>query len=85
MKGAIKMNRYSDVYTTKDFYLACFLKTKGLQLVEVIKEDKVAVFSFKLIEEFNQIITDFYNGNEKVSAIAFINSIRDLKAFIHNI
>jgi len=79
------MNRTNDLYKTRDFYLACFLKTKGLQLVEVIREGKVAVFSFKLTGNLNQIITNFYNGTEMVSAISFINSIRDLKALIYNI
>jgi len=85
MKGVIKMNRDNDVYMTRDFYLSCFLKTKGLKLVKVTRDGKVAEFHFESSEEMNQIIIAFYNGSEMVSAITFINSIRDLKAFIHNI
>lgn len=79
------MNRDNDVYMTRDFYLSCFLKTKGLKLVKVTRDGKVAEFHFESSEEMNQIIIAFYNGSEMVSAITFINSIRDLKAFIHNI
>ena len=79
------MKSDSDIFETRDFYLACFLKTKGLKLVEVIRNGKVAIFYFKSPEKINQIITSLYNGTEKVSAISFINSIRDLKALIHNI
>ena len=79
------MNDEDKFFSTKDFYLACFLKVKNVRLVKTTKEDNIATFHFEKVEDIAKLITDFYNNVESVSAIDFINSIRDLKALIHNI
>lgn len=79
------MNDEDKFFSTKDFYLACFLKVKNLRLVKTTKEDSIATFYFEKVSGLEKLITDFYSNVEMVSAIDFINSIRDLKALIHNI
>ena len=78
------MNNKNGFFKTKDFYLACFLKTKGIKLSKVLREGSILIFCFEQIEDIKDIITGFYSDGEKVSAISFINTIRDLKALIHN-
>ena len=70
----------NDVLETKDFYLACFLKAKGIKLLNA-SGDKIRdiVFKFQL-ENSEKLINDFYNENELIPAIKFVNAIRDLKA-----
>ena len=75
----------NEVFETKDFYLACFLKAKGIKLLNANGE-KISdiVFTFQL-ENSEKLINDFYNENELIPAIKFVNAIRDLKALSHNI
>ena len=75
----------NEVFETKDFYLACFLKAKGIKLLNA-NGDKIKdiVFTFQL-ENSEKLINDFYNENELIPAIKFVNAIRDLKALSHNI
>ena len=76
----------NEVFKTRDFYLACFLRASGLELIEV-KEDvyeKYIYFSFPKTEETDDLITRFYSNKESVNVSQFINSIRDIRALIHN-
>ena len=75
----------SEVFETKDFYLACFLKAKGIKLLNASGEKmRDIVFKFR-VENSEKLINDFYNENELIPAIRFVNAIRDLKALAHNI
>lgn len=75
----------NEVFETKDFYLACFLKAKGIKLLNANGE-KISdiIFTFQL-KNSEKLINDFYNENELIPAIKFVNAIRDLKALSHNI
>lgn len=80
------MNRNeNEVFKTKDFYLACFLKTKDIKLIKTSKEGNISFFYFENEGNIEELITSFYGDNEMVPANKFINAIRDLKALIHNI
>lgn len=75
----------NEVFETKDFYLACFLKAKGIKLLNAGGERiKDIVFRFEL-DNSDELVNDFYNENELIPAIKFVNAIRDLKALSHNI
>jgi len=80
----IKMKNFDDLYKTKDFYLACFLRTKGLSLKKVFKVEDVYYFCFLNNGCVDKLISDFYSGDENVSPTDFINSIRVLKSLIHS-
>ncbi|MFZ3386507.1 MAG: DUF5659 domain-containing protein [Candidatus Hydromicrobium sp.] len=75
----------NEVFKTKDFYLACFLKAKGIKLLNASGEKmRDIVFTFQ-VENSEKLINDFYNENELIPAIKFVNAIRDLKVLCHNI
>ena len=77
----------NEVYETKDFYLACFLKSRGIKLINASgAPNKISevVFTFQRVENLEEIINNFYNENELVPAIKFVNAIRDLKALSHS-
>ena len=38
------MKKDNEVFETKDFYLACFLKTKEIKLIKVSRDKKIAIF-----------------------------------------
>ncbi|MGB3346626.1 MAG: DUF5659 domain-containing protein [Candidatus Humimicrobiia bacterium] len=76
----------NEVFKTRDFYLACFLRAKGYELIEA-KEDinkKYIYFSFPKTNETDDLIVRFYSNRESVNVNQFINSIRDIRALIHN-
>jgi len=81
------MDIEDELFSTKDFYLACFLKVKGLKLIGVdkIEYGKDFYFKFERIPNLDNLITSFYADKEDVSANRFIDAIRALKALIHNI
>ena len=82
IKGEVNMK---EIFETKDFYLACFLKAKGIKLLKASGEKmRDIVFTFQ-VEDPEKLINDFYNESELIPAIKFVNAIRDLKALSHNI
>ncbi len=74
-----------ELFSTTDFYLACFLKALDIKLIKAIWLGNKVVFSFRNKGNMEEIITSFYSDNEMVSANKFINAIRDLKALTHNL
>ncbi len=75
----------NEVFKTRDFYLACFLRAKGLELIEAKEDlDRYIYFSFSKTEETDDLIIRFYSNKESVNVNQFINSIRDIRALIHN-
>jgi hypothetical protein len=76
------------LYRTTDFYLACFLKVKGVKLIKAVGEPnkiKSVIFMFEPVENLEQLINGFFNDSETVTANRFVNAIRDLKALSHTV
>jgi len=82
-----------NLYRTKDFYLACYLKTKNIQLIktEQIGNGNITIFCFENINEngnkkaINDHVTDFYSDIGMVSANKFVKVIRDFKTLIYSL
>ncbi len=79
------MNYEGDLFVTKDFYFACFLKAKGIKLERAFKEANKVFFYFKGKQEIKKLMQFYFNGNENVVAIDFVNAIRDLKTLSYNL
>lgn len=80
------MNDYEDdLFVTKDFYFACFLKARGIKLERAFKEGNIVFFYFKGKEEIKELLQRYFNGSENVVALTFINSIKDLKALSYSL
>ena len=71
-------------YATTDFYLSCFLKAKGIRLIDLEREGRRTTFVFEDIKGRKQLIKDFYNDGI-VEVNAFKNAIQDLRAAIYNL
>ena len=91
MKGNTKLDliyeikRDSNQYSTRDYYIASFLKARGFKLVATDKNGKDVYFIFEGKEEIENILPGFYNGTEKVIAIELTTAIRNIKSLLHNI
>ena len=73
------------LFKTKDFYLACFLKAKGIKLHNAKGLPGEIYFVFQCVDGMDDIVKNFYNETETITAIKFVNAIRDIKALMHNI
>ena len=71
------------MYGTSDFYLAAFLKARGLTLQETQREGRRAIFVFMDREDRRDLVRGFYN-DDSVNVNAFTHAIQDLKAVVHN-
>lgn len=73
----------TEIYKTSDFYLASFLKARGLKLVGTERQGRRVTFSFEERPELGELIMSFYNDG-MVQVNAFAHAIQDLKAVVHN-
>jgi hypothetical protein len=71
-------------YVTADFYLSCFLKARGLKLLDAVREGRRTTFVFEDNDIRKQLVKDFYNDGT-VEVNAFKNAIQDLKAIVFNL
>ena len=79
------MENNKDEFLTRDFYLAAFLRAKDIRLIKATKKNKITSFHFSNTDNLDELIRNFYNDSEMVSANKFINSIRNLRAYSYNI
>lgn len=91
-KGEVNMNETfetNEIYKTKDFYLACYLQAKNIQLVKTERRGNIVIFCFKNRDgnnkKINDYITDFYSDIGMVSANKFVKVIKDFKTLIYNL
>jgi hypothetical protein len=70
-------------YATSDFYLASYLKARGLELEDAQREGRRTIFVFSDRDDRTNLVREFYNdGMVRVSA--FTHAIQDLKAVVYN-
>jgi hypothetical protein len=86
LKNNEEKNMSKNTLEICDLYLAVFLKAKyGFKIIDIDKQEGRLTFVFDIGNHDSQeLIGSFYNGNDKVSANAFVRELKDLKALIHN-
>ena len=72
-----------NTYSTQDFWLASFLRVKGLKIIDVRKEKNHSVFVFEDTENRESYIKAFYN-NALVEVGSLKTAVQDLKSIIHS-
>jgi hypothetical protein len=71
-------------FETRDFYLACFLRCTGYDLVGLRAEGRRKVFVFHDRPTRHDDVLAFYGHGAAVAPLAFSATIRDMKALLHN-
>ena len=71
-------------FETRDFYLACFLRCTGYELLDLRDEGRRKVFVFQERSTRRDDVMAFYGEAGSVRPLAFAAAIKDLKALIHN-
>lgn len=71
-------------YETRDFYLACFLRCTGYDLIGLRTEGRRRVFVFRDRPKRRDDVLAFYGKGTSVAPLAFSATIKDMKALLHN-
>lgn len=72
------------VFETRDFYLACFLRCTGYDLVDLRPDGRRKVFVFRDQPKRREDVLAFYGQSAVVPPLAFSSTIKDMKALLHN-
>jgi hypothetical protein len=73
-----------NAFETRDFYLACFLRCTGYELIDLRPEGQRKVFVFRDRPTRRGDVLAFYGNDAVVPPLAFSSTIKDLKALLHN-
>ena len=71
-------------FETRDFYLACFLRCTGYELLDLRDEGRRKVFVFQDRPTRRDDVMAFYGEAGSVRALAYAAAIKDMKALLHN-
>ena len=71
-------------FETHDFYLACFLKCMGYELVDLRPEGRRRVFVFRDRPKRRGDVMAYFGNNGSVRPLKFTSTIKNMKALIHN-
>ena len=71
-------------FETRDFYLACFLRCAGYELLDLCAEGRRKVFVFQDRPKRRDDVIAFYGKASSVRPLAFASAIKDMKALLHN-
>ena len=77
-------SRSPATFGTRDFYLACYLRCTGYELLNLRPEGQRRVFVFKDRTTRREDVISFYGEGGIVHALAFAAAIKDMKALLHN-
>jgi Domain of unknown function (DUF5659) len=84
--GQVMMNSASkeSEFETRDFYLACFLRCTGYELIDLRPEGRRKVFVFRDRPTRRGDVLAFYGDGAAVQPLAFSATIKDMKALLYN-
>jgi hypothetical protein len=84
--GQEKVNATPDdeAFETRDFYLACFLRCMGYDLVRLRAEGRHKVFVFRDRPTRREDVRGFYGDSTRVRPLAFAATIREMKGLLHH-
>jgi len=71
-------------FETRDFYLACFLRCTGYELIDLRAEGRRKVFVFRDRPTRRDDVLAFYGDDAAVPPHSFAATIKDMKALLHN-
>ncbi len=71
-------------FETRDFYLACYLKCQGYELIALRPEHGRKVFVFRDTSKRPGDVLAFFSDAATVPPLAFSTTIKDMKGLLHN-
>jgi Domain of unknown function (DUF5659) len=80
----VRTDKAQSGFETRDFYLACFLRCAGYELLDLRAEGRRKVFVFKDRPTRRSDVVAFYGDATTVRPLAFAATIKDMKGLLHN-
>ena len=80
--GCVGLRR--EAFETRDFYLACFLRCTGYDLIDLRAEGRRKIFIFRDRPSRRDDVLAFYGDGAAVPPLSFSTTIKDMKALLHN-
>jgi hypothetical protein len=74
----------NDGFEIRDFYLACFLRCTGYELLDLRAEGRRKVFVFRDRPSRRDDVLSFDGNGATVPPLTFSTTIKDMKALLHN-
>ena len=71
-------------FETHDFYLACFLRCTGYELIDLRTDGRRKIFVFRDRPMRHDDVLAFYGDGAAVPPLSFSSTIKDMKALLHN-
>ena len=71
-------------YSTSDLYLAAYLKSRGMKIIDRETEGRRTTFIFEDVPNREELVRDFYNEGP-VNITDFVHAIQDIKAIVYNL
>jgi hypothetical protein len=78
------VSRAREAFETRDFYLACFLRCSGYELLNLRDEGRRKVFVFQDRATRRNDVMAFYGDAITVRPLAFAATIKDMKGLLYN-
>ena len=78
------VSRSAEAFETRDFYLACFLRCSGYELLNLRDEGWRKVFVFQDRATRRDDVMAFYGDVTTVRPLAFAATIKDMKGLLYN-
>jgi hypothetical protein len=72
------------VFETRDFYLACFLRCCGYEIVGLRPEGARKAFIFRDRASRRDDVMSFYGDAISVRPLTFAATIKEMKGLLHN-
>jgi Domain of unknown function (DUF5659) len=82
--AAVVTSGDQDAFETRDFYLACFLRCAGYELLDLRAEGNRKVFVFQDRPTRREDVIAFYGEAGSVRPLAYAAAIKDMKALLYN-
>jgi hypothetical protein len=83
-QASIRRAGAETAFETRDFYLACFLRCTGYDLIDLRDEERRKIFVFRDRPSRRDDVLAFYGDSTAVPPLAFSATIKDMKALLHN-
>ena len=77
-------NRADAMFETRDFYLACFLRCAGYELLTLRDEGRRKAFVFLDRATRRADVMAFYGDATSVRPLTFAATIKDMKGLLYN-
>jgi len=77
------INATNETHRTSDLYYAAYLKVAGVDLIEVERQGRRAVYVFESPSNIDELKREYFNRKAKVVAMTFVDEVKAMKSLTY--